>query len=269
MAPRLCQGQCLHAERQKVGLSQYNWITLLAKARVFLGCDALGPPEIIRQELLRVRLFLLLVELDDSQFLLGESGLGVGAREAQGEVLLGEEGADAMLYTRAHVRLFELVDNAPSDTVDEVDGERAGVCLVGADHCEHGLVKELVEKVAVLPEDGRQDTGSFSGRGDGGVLRLDVYNGLRLGVDGDAPRVFGLHCSSVEAIPVNLALCLADLRVVRGSCGCGRKVHLGPQTDYLAITALRHGKEGLPMHCFIPSEVPLGYNELSIVDGLW
>ena len=80
--------------------------------------------------------------------------MGVGAREAQGEVLLGEESADAMLDTRAHVSLFELVDNAPCHTIDEVDGERAGVGLVGTDHCEHGLIKELVEKVTVLPENG-------------------------------------------------------------------------------------------------------------------
>ena len=93
--------------------------------------------------------------------------MGVGAREAKGEVLLGEESADAMLDTRAHVRLFELVDNAPSDTIDEVDGERAGVCLVGTDHREHGLVEELVEKVTILPENGGQDARSFCGRGDG------------------------------------------------------------------------------------------------------
>ena len=45
------------------------------------------------------------------------------------------------------------MNNASSDTIDDVDGENAWISAIDGGHRKQGLVQVLVEEVTFLPED--------------------------------------------------------------------------------------------------------------------
>jgi len=109
---------------------------------------------------------LLGVKLNHCQLLLEDSSVWIESHEADSEVVLTVQGSNWMVCTNTDISLLELVDNSPCDTVNKLDGDSAAVFLVGCDQSENIAVKELVEKLSFLAEDGWEDMALTAGGRD-------------------------------------------------------------------------------------------------------
>jgi len=267
VALRFGQSQSLDAKGKEIRLAEDNRLTLLTKARVLAAGDPGVALKVICDQLLGIRFLLLAVELDDGEFGLGETGLRVRTHEAHREELLAEECAHLVLGRCTNVRLFELVNDASGDAIDQVDGQHALVCLVSRRDSEHGLIEELVEELAVLAEDRWQDVRALGSLRYARVLGLHVLD-LLVGIEGDPPSVLRQHRRCVEAVAEDLALRFSHLGEVAGASRRRVKLNILPQVDNLAFALLGHGNERLALDAFIALEMTLRHDELCVVDAL-
>ena len=110
-----------------------------------------------------------------------------------------------MNRTWANVLFLELVDDAPSDAIDQVDSDGRRIIDFGSDYGEHIGVKVLVEQLTILTESSREN-GLWMACSRGCLVLGPHINYIMLISKGDFPNVLRFHGSHVDAVPVDLAI---------------------------------------------------------------
>ena len=169
----------------------------------------------------------------------------------------------------ADISFLELVSDAASDTVDEVDGHRGGVLLVSSNHGKHVGVHELVEEVTILAKNRWEDRGTLGDSGERAVLRCELSDFLAL-VKVDSPGVLRSHGCDVETVSKELTLFLLDESVERWSHGVFEELDLvWFEVDNRSFSVLWDCDECLLLDSGIFFGVTLSYDEFSILYCLW
>ena len=108
-----------------------------------------------------------------------------------------------------HVLLLELIDNASSDTIDQVDGDCRRIIDLRSDHREHVGIEVLVEQLAVLTESCRENSLRSA------CLRFSVVLGSHINhamlfAQSNFPDALSLHGIRVDAVAVDQTILLVD-----------------------------------------------------------